>query len=294
MKEVASTKKCLICKRPNDTLHWHESDDGGLPWVWCQGVCQRAYSMYEYTATAGLTLKEFLNNKFDIKEAPPNELQKMSWPSTFVPLFDQRSKEGVKYLSSRGIDPDDGMYYDTMRDGIVFPYYYGQTFVGAQIRFIENFVDYSGVERKIDTMPGTRLGLLFYGWNQSPMLPNIKGVIVTEGAFNSICIAQALSKVYGGYTKSPWKCMATSGSGASAHQVETIKILKENGTKIVLAPDSDEAGMKMFEKFTKAGAVTHYAFTEKSDQDWNDISSSMDKENFAKWFLGRIKSVKRS
>jgi Toprim-like len=286
-----STKKCLICKRPNDTLHWHESEDGGLPWVWCQGVCQRAYSMYEYTAQAGLTLGEFLANKFDIKEAPPNEVQKMDWPKSFIPLFHKDAKPGVEYLKKRGIDPDDGMYYDTFRKGIVFPYFFDQAFVGAQIRFLEMWTDYDGSERKIDTVPGTRLGLLFYGWNQGPLMPHIKGVIVTEGAFNAKCIDQALAATYPSILANPWKCIAASGSGASKHQTDTLRELKESGIKVIVAPDSDEAGMKMFEKYAKEEAITHYAFTEDSEKDWNDVSRTMEKAEFAKWFIGRIRHV---
>jgi Toprim-like len=293
MSEAISTKKCLICKdgKKNDCLHWHESDDDGPPWVWCAGKCQRAYSIYEYTAAAGLTLGAFLKQKFDIKEAPPNEVRRIDWPKSFIPLFDQRSKPALEYLKSRGIDANDGMYYDVQRNGIVFPYYFDQAFVGAQIRFIEPWTDYDGAVRKIDTIPGTRLGLLFYGWNQSPFLPNIKGVIVTEGAFNAKCIDQALSNIYGGILKNPWKCIAASGSGASKHQIDTVRSLKESGLKVVIAPDSDDAGMKMFEKFAKENALTHYAFTEDSKLDWNDFSQTMSREEFARWFLGRIKSV---
>lgn len=287
-----STKRCLICRRPNDTLHWHSSDDNGLPWVWCQGTCQRAYSIYEYTATAGITLGDFLKQKFELKEAMPNEVQRMEWPSSFVPLFDSRAKQGMEYIKSRGIDADDGLYYDTWRNGIVFPYYYESVFVGAQIRFIDP--SQNDDNRKIDTMPGTRSGLLFYNWNQSAFLPHIKGLIVVEGAFNAKAIEQALNKSYGGMMKNPWKCIATSGSGGSRHQIDTVREVKESGIKVVLAPDSDKAGMHMFDKFVEAGAVTHYAFTEDSKQDWNDISKNMSKEEFAKFFIERIKSVKSS
>jgi len=291
-----STKHCLICKggKKNECLHWHESEDGGLPWVWCQGVCQRAYSMYEYTALAGLSLGEYLTQKFEIREAPPNEVQKMLWPSNFIPLFDQRAKPAVEYLKSRGIDLDDGMYYDTFRKGIVFPYYYDQAFVGAQIRFIETWKDKDGTERKIDTLPGTRLGLVFYSWNSIFIPPQIKGIVITEGAFDCVCINQALNHIYGGMLKNPWKCIAASGSGASKHQIDTIRELKESGLRTVIAADSDEAGMKMFEKYVKAEAVTHFAFTEDSSNDWNSISRTMSKDEFARWFLGKVRHVGRS
>ena len=293
---IVSNKKCYICKggKKNNTIHWHQNPDNGEIWLYCVGKCQQAYSLREYCKITGLTIPQLMHGGFDFKESPPNEVRKMEWPSSFIPLFDQRAKPGVAYLKSRGIDLDDGMYYDLQREGIVFPYFYEQAFVGAQIRFLKNFIDYDGTERKIDTLPGTRLGLLFYDWNQSPMMPNIKGVIVTEGAFNSKCISQALNHVYGSIFKNPWKCIAASGSGASKHQIDTIRELKESGLKIVVAPDSDEAGQKMFEKFVKAEATTHFVFTEDSERDWNDIGKTMSKEEFAKWFLGRIKSVGRS
>ena len=288
-----STKKCLICKggAKNDCLTWHESSDGGLPWVWCVGKCSRAYSMYEYTALAGISLGDFLKNRFEVREAPPNEVQKMEWPRFFVPLFDQRSEPALMYLKSRRIDPADGMYYDTQREGIVFPYYFEHAFVGAQIRFMKPFEDYDGKVRKIDTLPGTRTSYLVYGWNQLPLLPHIKGVIVTEGAFDSIVIGQALDHVYGGILKNPWKCIATSGSGTSKHKLELIRSLKESGIKTVIASDSDSAGQQMMEKFLKAEAVTHYAFTEDSEKDWNAFRLNMSKEEFARWFLGKVKHV---
>jgi hypothetical protein len=121
-------------------------------------------------------------------------------------------------------------------------------------------------------------------------MPHIKGIIVTEGAFNAKCIEQALSKIYPSILANPWKCIAASGSGASKHQTDQIRELKESGLKIIIASDADSAGIKMFEKFVKAEAATHYAFTEDSNLDWNDISRTMSKEEFAKWFLGKVKS----
>lgn len=235
-------------------------------------------------------MSDFLKQKFDIKEAMPNEVQRMEWPSSFIPLFDQRAKPGLEYLRSRGIDPDDGLYYDTLRNGIVFPLFYDSVFVGAQIRFIDpsNFIN----GRKIDTLSGTRSGLLFYGWNQAALLPQIKAVVITEGAFDAKSIEQAMTKVYGGILKNPWKCIATSGSGVTRHHLEMLKELKENGIKVVLCPDSDKAGIAMFDKCVDAGVITHYAFTEDSSKDWNKVAQSMGKEDFAKWFIGRIQSVK--
>lgn len=216
----------------------------------------------------------------------------MEWPSSFVPLFDHRAKPGMEYLKSRGIDPDDGLYYDTWRNGIVFPYRYDGVFVGAQIRFLDPSSNEDG--RKIDTLSGTRSGLLFYNWDQSNLLPQIKAVIITEGALDCKCIEQSLMQTYGGILKNPWKCIATSGSGSSKHQLDTVKELKDSGYKVVLASDSDKAGMEMLGKYLKAEAITHYAFTEDSTKDWNKISQTMSKEEFSQFFLSKVQSVKRT
>jgi len=173
----------------------------------------------------------------------------------------------------------------------VFPYYYDSVFCGAQVRFLETWFDEDGTERKIDTIPGTRLGLLFYNWNQQRFNSNIKGVIVTEGAFNSTIIQQALYHVYGGVLRCPWVCVALSGSGASKHHIDTLKELKDRDYKIVVAPDSDEAGIHMLKKFIRNDAITHYALTNDDRIDWNDVGASMDKTEFAKWFLGNIRDV---
>lgn len=206
-------------------------------------------------------------------------------------MSDPRSKPGVEYIQSRGIDVTDGMFYDSWRKGIVFPFYLEQIFVGAQIRLIHPWVDDDGETRKVDTMPGTRLGLLFYGWNQDKFLTDIKGVIVVEGAFNALAIQQSLISIYGGILKCPWKAIATSGAGLSAHQIDVLKELKDAGIKVVLAPDSDKAGLKMLKKASAAECITHYAFTGDSDADWNDASLALGKTEFAKTFLKGIKRV---
>lgn len=290
---MISTKHCLICKdgKKNECLYWHIDPDEGSIWVWCQGKCQRGYSIYTYCTHAGLSLSEFLKQDFNFIEAKPNEVQKIEWPRTFIPLFDKRSQPGLDYLKTRGIDPDDGMYYDMTRKGIVFPYYFDNVFCGAQIRFIEPWEDTDGNLRKIDTVPGTRLGLLFYGWNQTPLPAQTKGLIITEGAFNAIAINQAMNQAFGGMLSNPWKCVACSGSGASKHHTDTIKELKDSGLKIVLAPDSDEAGMKMLKKFGDADAITHYAITGDDEIDWNDAAKSMSKEEFAAYFIKAITRV---
>ena len=240
---------------------------------------------------AGLKLNEFLKGDITFKEATPNEVTKMDWSSTFLPMSDPRAQEGVDYIKSRGLDVGDGMYYDTWRKGIVFPHYYYNTYCGSQIRLIEPWVDDEGTIRKVDTLPGTRLGLLFYGWNQDKFLTNIRGLIVTEGAFNAVAIQQSLNHVYGGVLKNPWKAVASSGSGISAHKIQVLKELKEQGIKIILAPDSDDAGLKMAKKCQREECITHYNFTSTAKYDWNDVAQSLGKEAFAKSFLGSIKGV---
>jgi hypothetical protein len=290
-------KKCLVCyadsgKIRNDTLYWHESDSGnGIGyWCWCNR-CERAYTMEEYCAISGISLLEFIKQDFNFKEAAPNEVQKIAWPKSFVPLYHKDAEPGVEYLKSRNIDLDDNIFYDTWRKGVVFPYYFDDVFCGAQIRLIEPWTDEEGVTRKIDTIPGTRLGLLFYNWNQQSFRTPIKGIVVCEGAFNALTIQQALNAVYGSSIKNPWKCVACSGSGASKHHLETLGELKDQGVKIVVAPDSDDAGMAMMKKFIEAKVATHYVLTNDDTKDWNDVGQTMGKVEYAQWFIGNIKKV---
>lgn len=290
---MINTKKCLICKggQKNDCLHWHISPEDGAIWVYCVGKCQRGYSIYQYCHEAGIPLNEFLKGEFDFVEARPNEVTKMEWPSNFVTLSDPRAKLGVEYIKSRGLKIEGDMYYDVERKGIVFPYYYENVFVGAQIRFIEPWIDKHGAERKIDTMPGTRLGLVFYGWNSGKFVRNVKGIIATEGAFNCIAIQQALNDIYGGLNRNPWLVVACSGSGVTSHHKEVFKELKDQGLKIVAAPDFDEAGLNMLEKLKEADVITHYALTMDEEKDWNDVLKEKGHSEFANWFMKRVKSV---
>ena len=283
-----NTKRCLICRATNATLYWHKSDTD--IWTWCN-KCDTGRSIQYYCHLAGIPLHEFLKLTFDFQEAKSNEVSKIEWPKSFVPLFDQRAKEGLEYLASRGIDPDGDMYYDLQRNGIVFPYNYETVFCGAQIRLIKPWIDNEGKPRKIDTLPGTRLGLLFYNWNQKEFMPHVKGVIITEGAFNCLAIQQALNTTYGSLLTNPWKVIACSGSGASKYHLDTIKELKDKGLKIILAPDADEAGLKMLKKFSEAGAVTHYAITGDDELDWNDFSKQLSKYDFVEWFFKQVKHV---
>lgn len=287
---MISTKKCLICQKRNDTLHWHIDQDTGEIWVWCQGKCQRGYSLRSYCYNAGIDMPEFLKGEFDFKEAPPNEVSVMEWPARFIPLSDPRSHPAIDYIKSRGLKTEGDMYYDIERNGVVFPYYFDNHFVGAQTRFIVPRVHPDGEVQKMDTTPGTRLGLLFYGWNQSRFIGNVKAIVVTEGAFNAISINQALNLAYGGINNNPWRAIACSGSGASKTHTEALKELKDQGMKIIVAPDSDEAGMKMLKKFKDSDTATHYALT-GCNEDWNEILKRMGHEDFAKYFLSVVKKI---
>lgn len=295
--EISSFKKCVICKggTKNDCLHWHVDPDTKDIWVYCVGKCKRGYSLYTYCYEAGLSIDDFLKNIDSIrfKEANPNEVNKIEWPYNFIPLSDPRATLGVQYIIDRGLKPTDGMYYDYERSGIVFPYYYGKIFVGAQTRFIKSWIDKHGDERKMDTLFGTRLGLLFYNYNQVDIMTNVKGFIITEGAFDTHTIQQATNDVFGGPMRNPWRAIACSGSGATAHHIETLNDLKSKGYKIVIAFDADDAGVKGLMKFIEAGAATHAVSTENPETDWNECYKNMGSNSvdFVKWFMRRIENV---
>jgi hypothetical protein len=292
MKEALmaiSNKRCLICCKKNDTVYHHVDKDTGALWLWCNG-CGRGYSIEAYCHKAGISLAEYLKGDFAFQEAADGELRRMEWPIHFYSLSDPRSEKGVIYLNSRGLTPEGDLFYDAEDNGIVLPLYYHGTFVGAQVRFIEARADEDGKPWKVTTLPGTRLGLLVYGFDQQDLLPHIKGVIVCEGALNALSIQQSLNKVYGGAIKCPWKAVACSGSGASEHQQEVFKNLKERGYKVVIASDNDDAGMKMLNKYVTAEACTHFALTD-TEVDWNDELQKLGSIEFAKYFFTRIKSI---
>jgi len=289
--DYISTKYCLICKRKNQTLHWHINAETKDIWVYCVGSCQRGYSLYDYCFRSGVRLNEYLKNEFDFQESRPNEVNKIEFPKHYMTLSDPRAKDGVEYIKDRGLRLDGDMYYDSEMKGIVFPYYFENAFVGSQTRFLEPRIWKDGTVQKIDTTPGTRLGLLFYGWNQTPLMAHVKGLILVEGALDAISIQQALNDLYGSVVTNPWRACSCSGAGATKHHLETAKELRENGYKVIVAPDSDEAGLKMLAKFQNANAASHYAFTGDSDHDWNDILRNMGHIEFAKWFIKQIKKV---
>lgn len=286
-----STKKCLICLKKNDTLHWHNDKEKENIWVYCVGRCQRGYSLDEYVRRSNISKEKFLKQDFDLIEAKPNEVNKLAWPESFVSLLDPRADEGLKYVQYRGLNLGEEMFYDTWRKGIVFPYNFDNMFCGAQVRLIEPWTDADGDVRKIDTMPGTRLGLLFYRWNQTQFMPHVKAIIVTEGAFNAIAIQQSLDRYYGGPVHNPWKTIATSGSGLSNHQTDVLKRLKDQGYKVIAAPDSDEAGLKMLKKARATEAVSHYVLTMDAKKDWNDLYKELGYEEFNKFVLKGLKRV---
>lgn len=280
---------CLICQPNNRTVYWHKNDDGSI-WCYCN-KCARGYSLHQYCRIADISIVDFLNGTFSFQEAKNNEVQALSWPSSFVPLSDPRAAKGAEYVKSRGLALDGDMYYDIDEEGIVFPYYVDNHFCGAQIRFLEVREKENGDIWKITTLPGTRLGLLFYGWNQARFMGNVKGVVIAEGAFNALSISQAFNTIYGGVANNPWRVVACSGSGATEHQRQAIKELKDQGLKTIVAPDTDDAGKKMWQKFVESEAISHYAFTRIPNKDWNDILKDKGHKEFAKFFLECITEI---
>ena len=278
---------CLICKPKNRTIYFHVDEKSGLPWLWCN-KCGRGYSLKQYCNIAGVDIEDYIKDGIDVAQDQDDEVNAIAWPSKFVPLSDPRAKDGIEYVQSRGLTLDGDMYYDIDDHGIVFPYYYQNYFCGAQIRFIEDRVRDDGSKWKITTLPGTRLGLLFYNWNQNKLMPHIKGIIVTEGAFNALAIQQSLNQMYGGTINNPWKAIACSGSGVSEAHKDALRELKEKGYKVVAAPDTDEAGLKMYDKLHEASVITHYAFTDIANKDWNDMLKELGSKQFAKFFIKRI------
>lgn len=290
---------CLICQPRNRTLYWHMTDpeklekNPHLDPIWCYcNKCDRAYSLTQYCETAGIDRDEFINGgDFEMVEAKPDEVNAMAWPQTFVPLSDPRAAAGVEYIKSRGLTEQGDMYFDLKEEGIVFPYYVDNQFCGAQVRFLKERVNEDGDVWKITTLPGTRLGLLFYGWNQGKFLAQVKGIIVTEGAFNALSIQQALNSVYGGVSRCPWRLVACSGSGFTEHQAKTLKELRDSGLKVIAAPDTDAAGFKMLSKMKEFNAISHFVMTGDTEKDWNDLLKDIGYEELAKFVLKNIRPI---
>ena len=127
----------MICNPKNDTLYHHLDPETASIWLYCN-KCDRGYSLHEYCFRAGISLNEYLKGDIEFLESKPNEVNKMEWPRTFVSLSDPRAKDGVEYLKSRHLNLEGDFYYDFEQKGIVLPYYFGNTFCGAQVRFIED------------------------------------------------------------------------------------------------------------------------------------------------------------
>ena len=235
-------------------------------------------------------MNEFLKGDFEFREAKPNEVQKMEWPKNFVPLSDPKAQKGVDYITSRGLSMSGDMYYDMNDEAIVFPYYFGSVFVGAQMRFIVPRKGKDGKDWKITTMPGTRLGIVIYNYNQERLMGHTKAVVVTEGAFNCLALEQSLNKLYGGTHKNPFKVIACSGSGSTKHHVETMQELKEKGITVIAAPDNDEAGHKMLAKLVASDAISQYSVPD-SEKDWNDYLVELGDIGLARYFLSNIKKI---
>lgn len=287
---LINTKKCLICKRPNDTVYFHLDEETGDIFCWCC-ACQRGYGLTEYTYKGGVSLKEFLRNDIDFISATPNEVNSMAWPEWFIPLHDPRAKEGRDYVLSRGLIPAGDMYFDMDKRGIAFPCFFGQSFCGAQIRLLSPWKDKDGKETKMISLSGTRVGLLFYNWNQTPLFPHIKAVVTTEGAFNCLALQQSFDKAYGEVLKNPWKFMAMSGSGVTQHHSDCLLEFKAAGLKVVSAVDNDEAGLKALKKLTERQCVTHRALCEDTEEDWNDVLGRLGPDGLVSYFLSRVRSV---
>ena len=233
-----------------------------------------------------MSLHEFLKGDFDF-----NVLYVMNWPLKFIPLSDPRAEKGVKYVQKRGLNLDGDMYYDIEREGIVFPYYFEDHFCGAQIRFLETRINKSGDVQKIDTLPGTRLGMLFGLWNQGRFVTDIKAVGVCEGYFNAISLQQAFNIKYGGVVNNPWKFICTSGCNVTKHHQEVLQELVAANIKVIGAFDADEAGREGLAKAVKHNCITHYSSTLDDEQDWNDVLKNEGHEAVARRFLNNLQRI---
>jgi DNA primase len=286
------SKNCLICvdgRRP--TLKWFVFKENTTRiFVHCIAHCKRTYSIEEYVATAGLTMTEFLQTygkNLNVDVIDSDELSKLDWPSFWLSIHDPLSKKGQEYLLSRGLTLQGGFAYDVSREAIVIPFYYGDQLVGAQLRFIVPRVYEDGYEQKIDTVPGSRLGKLFYGWNQKALNSGCKMLVVVEGAFDAAALQQNLSSG----ANPAIRFVAVSGSNLSDHQIEQISKVKLSGIKTVLAPDCDEAGIQMIKKYKDVGCFTHVSITGDSKLDWNSFLKQRGKAALRKAFLENIRDV---
>lgn len=273
-------KKCVLCKQKQDTLYWHLTKAKDNLVVFCSGKCQRLYTIQEYAMYSGLPLKDILKDvkNTDFVDAKTDTILRMPFPNSFLNITHPEANPGKVYLQSRGLKYLGNWFYDSSRHGIALPYYYRGEFCGAQIRYI------NPKENKIVTVPGTRNSYLFYNWDQSPLYA-YKGLIVCEGAFNSISIEQSLlaRQIHS------FKCISLSGSNLSDYQAKVLFSIKEQKGKVVLCPDSDEAGMKLLKKGLMSQCITHYALTNEA-KDWNDKYKVLGLD-FLDYFQNQIRKV---
>lgn len=283
-------KRCICCKPDHDTLYAHFDSENNNIWFYCN-KCQRAYGLYQYCTAGGITVKEFLAWNVDFTEANPTEVRKMDFPAWYIPMWDPRATVGIDYLKSRGLEPQGELFYDFDQKAIVLPYYYHGHFVGAQNRFIYPRIKDDGSEQKVDTVPGTRLGLLFWGYNQNGLNSEVNTVVVTEGAFNAMSLDQSFKTLFkqNGKTNN-FKFMATSGCNLSNHQADVLKELKDTGYKVILAYDPDLSGRKGLEKAIRKECITHYSFFDEN-KDGNDILKEHGPKELVRAFLKGVRNV---
>lgn len=282
-----SPKRCLVCRKPRDSVYYNVSDSGEV-WVYCC-ACGRSYNAREYCELGGITYTELLLSGIQFNDKKANEVNRLDWPSYFISLLDVKAKAGRDYLESRGLSIEGEIYYDSKRNGIVFPMYFDMYFCGAQIRLINPRPGEDGKDVKMISEPGTRTSILVYNWNQLPFLTDVKAIVITEGAINCLSLMQSMSLVYNNIL-SPYKFVSLSGSGASSHHLEKFKELVDSGYKVIVAADNDSAGEKMINKFVEHGALTHFSLPGRGDMDWNDILISGGKKDLLKCFFGGMVS----
>ena len=283
------SKRCLICAAGHNTLYGHVNSDG-VKWIWCN-KCNRSYDLEEYCAEVGIDYPTDEEIAKIVEDDPEDsQLNRISWPKHFIPMWQEDAKPGIEYLKTRKIDPGDGMYYDVNSNGIVFPYYYESYCVGAQVRFIEPKLK-NNKPWKITTVEGTKLGKLFYGWNQGDLPQNIKYMVVTEGAFNAIALQQTLNRHFKSVTKNPYRFIAASGANIGTHREDILRELISDGMKVILAADPDEAGFEMVERAAKNGCITHFSSVSEDNVDWNDLLIKYDEEKLKKEFLTNLRKI---
>ena len=290
MKLEGLSRRCLDCNSNHNTLYYHY-DRYKTAFKYCN-KCGGSRDLDEYCAEHGIDVptEEQINRIITSDSSNDKELEVMSWPKHFIPLWQDQAKPGIEYLKSRGIEPSDGMYFDVEQNGIVFPYYHGSSCVGAQVRFIEPQIK-DGKPWKITTVKGTKLTKLFYGWNQGDLPHYVKNLVVTEGAFNAIALQQTFNHHFKSATKNPYRFVAASGSSLGKYRKEILSELKAEGIRVILAADSDEAGLAMFQDACEAECITHWSTVSKDGVDWNDVLIEGGEKELLAEFLKNLKKA---